>query len=99
MLAVGPWTTAEGGLLKIQRGMEELGIWKKGFAKRMRAIPGDVAKVRNGVVCHTQCMIYVVFCRSGAVRRVTFSSLTNVYSLSIDTFSASLFPFPPPTTM
>lgn len=49
VLAVGPWTTAEGGLLKIQRGMEELGVWKARFAGKLRAIPGDVAKAEFGL--------------------------------------------------
>lgn len=48
-MAVGPWTTAEGGQLKIQRGMEELGIWKARFAAKLQAIPGDVAKAEFGL--------------------------------------------------
>lgn len=46
---MGPWTTAEGGQLKIQRSMEELGIWKARFAGKLRAIPGDVAKAEFGL--------------------------------------------------
>ena len=46
---MGPWTTAEGGLLKIQRSMQELGIWKERFGARVQAIPGDVAKAEFGL--------------------------------------------------
>ena len=46
---MGPWTTAEGGQLKIQRSMQELGIWKERFGARVQAIPGDVAKAEFGL--------------------------------------------------
>ena len=44
---LGSWTTAEGGLARIEKAMRELKIWKPAFAARIRPLPGgDVMQAR-----------------------------------------------------
>lgn len=46
---VGPWATTEGGLIKIERSMRELALWKDSFAKHIIPVTGDVSKKDFGM--------------------------------------------------